>query len=72
MIRLYTPADRDVISREVRSRILDQSSAAASRREVAEGIFDVLLNASVDPFSVSLEEYKVLLVDAIRAAEARR
>jgi hypothetical protein len=69
MIRLSEAYD--IISPEVRSRILDRSAVAANRREVAEGIFDVLIDASVDPFAVSLEEYKVLLVDAIRVAEAR-
>ena len=69
MIRLQMPADHDIISPEIRARILDRSAVAASRREIADGIFDVLLDASVDPFAVSLEQYKELLVDAVRAAE---
>ena len=69
MIRLQMPPGYEVITAEVRTRILDRSAAAANRHEIADGIFDVLLDASVDPFAGSLEEYKKLLVEAVRAAE---
>lgn len=70
MIQLQMPKNYAVISPELRSRILDRSAAAANQREIADGIFDELLAASVDPFAVSLEQYKVLLVEAVRAARA--
>jgi hypothetical protein len=69
MISLQMPEGHDVITAEVRTRILDRSAAAANLRELADGIFDVLRDASVDPFAVSLEEYKQLLVEAVRAAD---
>ena len=58
-----------VISPEIRSRILIRSSLAMDRYEIADGIFEELRAASVDPYAVSLEEYKLLLFDAIRASK---
>ena len=70
MIQLQMPKNYGVISPKLRSKILDRSAVATNRREIADGIFDELLAASVDPFAVSLEEYKTLLVEAVRAARS--
>ncbi len=68
MCQLQAIAGNTVISPDIRTRILLRSTLVVDRREIADGIFDELLAASIDPYLVSLEEYKVLLMDAIRAS----
>ena len=69
MCQLETFAFHTVISDDTRSRILTRSAAAATRDELVNGIFAELRSAGVDPYEISLEEFKTVLFEAICAAK---
>ena len=56
------------ISDEVRQQIRCRAAELASERDVPQTIFQTLLDAQIDPATVSLDQYKSILVDAVRSA----
>jgi hypothetical protein len=56
----------NLITAEIRNKILTRALFTASSDEVTRSIFDVIVEAGIDWRAVSVEEVKPILVDAIR------
>jgi len=54
------------ITKELRNEILIRSLFASSKQEVTRSIFETIADAGVDWRSVSVDEVKPVLVDALR------
>jgi len=57
----------NLISEEIRKDILARSLFAASKKEVTQAIFEAIVEAGIDWRTVSVEDVKPVLADALRA-----
>lgn len=55
------------ITKEIRYEILTRTLFASSRQEVTRSIFETIVEAGVDWRTVSVDDVKPILVDALRA-----
>ena len=54
------------ITKELRNEILIKSLFASTKQEVTRSIYEAIVDAGLDWRSVSVEEVKPILVDALR------
>jgi hypothetical protein len=55
------------ITKEIRNEILTRTLFASSRQEVTRSIFETIVDAGIDWRTVSVDDVKPILVDALRA-----
>ena len=59
------------LSNELRSRVRAHAAQAASDRQAAEAIFAALAEADIDASRLSLDQWKTIVVDALRGARCQ-
>jgi hypothetical protein len=57
-----------VITDELRDIVRSRAQSAASKDEIVNAIFDAFSDTNVDPRRVSLEDFKCIVVEAVRTA----
>ena len=60
------------ISEEIRRQVRSRAVQLATEKDAAQAIFNTLADHGIDFSSVSLEQYKSMLVDAVRAQKLSR
>ena len=59
------------ITKELRNEILIRSLFASTKQEVTRSIYETIVDAGVDWRSVSVDDVKPILVDALRVFSGR-
>ncbi len=63
---------REAITGKIRDEILARSANASSRDEITRAIFDAIVEVGVNWRTVSPDDVKPVLVEAVRAASGRQ
>ena len=63
---------REAITGKIRDEILARSANASSRDEITRAIFDAIVEVGVDWKTVSPDDVKPVLVEAVRAASGKQ
>ncbi len=63
---------REAITGKIRDEILARSANAASRSDITRAIFDAIVEVGVNWRTVSPDDVKPVLVEAVRAASGKQ
>lgn len=64
--------EKSIMNEQIKRAIRQRASQAKSKSELVRAVFDTLRSSQIDVRQVSLEDMKIAVVEAARAARAAR